>query len=315
MADRPRSLWRVAAVALVALIMAALLVLVLNPEAAGAPRRWVKWVDRAVLGSFLHRQLLDDPATDEAMLDVPPPRAGAYEWADGHEFLAIAHALGPSLHTGPNTLATFEQGRAMGFTFFEVDLVMTADDVLACHHGRAGENLDALTWADIRARSPEACRFEALVAMAAERPEVRFVLDVKNRFHDAYDAMERLTRASGVTGSFIPQLYHFAQLRRFRETPGFEGVIFTAYRSALPLATVFGHARRAGVAVVTVPVERLAAWDGELPDEPLILTHPVNDPFQAWQQRRRGADGIYTSYLTRWTAPDVWGPDAPPPRP
>lgn len=314
-ADRRFSRCHAVAVALVLAVAAGLLALALKPDLGAAPRHFLKRVDHAVLDGFVHRMLLDDPATDVAALAVPPPRAGAYGWADDGAFLAIAHGLGPSLRTGANSLATFERGRELGFTIFEVDLVLTADGVLACHHGRAREDLDALTWAEIRRRAPDACRFDALVAAAAEHPDLRFVLDVKNRFDDAYDAVEDLVRARGVAGSFIPQIYHFSQLRRFRENPGFGGVVFTAYRSALPLDRVLDYATRAGVTVVAVPAEHLDQWRGSLPDAPRVLTHPVNDPFHAWRLRARGVDGIYTSFLTPGTAPDLFGPAGAPPPP
>lgn len=45
---------------------------------------------------------------------------------------------------------------------------------------------------------------------------------------------------------------------------------------------------------------------GGLPEAPWILTHPVNDPLEAEWFRRLGVDGIYTSYLTSETVPELF---------
>lgn len=310
--------------AVLSALLAALLVggvglLVVRPEAGEAPRRWVKAVDRTVLGGALHRWLTGDPPTRDEHLEVPPAPPGAYAWARGGPggearagsgdgaLLAIAHRLGPPEAGGPNTLAAYRRARELGFRVFEVDLTLTADGVLACYHGQAGEMLDTLTWEGYRARSGRAaCRFADLVEAARADPEARFVLDVKNRFDDAYDRIRAEIGEDGPGGSFIPQIYHFGQASRFRSNPFFAGILFTAYRSALSLEDVFENSRRAGIEVVTVPAERMAEWRGPLPDMPLVLVHPVNDAGLALRLRARGVDGIYTAYLSppilrQWT--------------
>lgn len=331
MTERPAAGSRVplaVAALLASALVAGLAGLVLYPDAGHAPHRWIKTLDHAVMGGVLHRALTGDPVTRPSALDVPPARTGAYAWLDENEdtgdnddggFLAIAHGLGPSLETGRNTLETFRAGVEAGFTIFEVDLVLTADSVLACYHDRAGEDPDPLTWAVVRQRAPDACRFETLLDSLASRPDAFLVLDVKNRFQDAYDRIGAMAAERGVVDRLIPQLYHFSQLRRFREpdpdparsspgnpTPEFAGALFTAYRSALSTRQVLEFALEAGVEVVTLPVARVEEWTGPLPTEPRILTHPVNDPFLAQRLRARGVDGIYTSYLAPATVPALY---------
>ena len=115
-------------------------------------------------------------------------------------------------------------------------------------------DLDALRWVDILERTPGACRFDELVDAAAERPELRLVLDMKSRFNEAYDHIEARVRPGGMARSFIPQIYHFSEVRRFRENPGFAGALFTAYRSGLATDRIFEYAEAAGIPVVTLPV-------------------------------------------------------------
>jgi hypothetical protein len=76
---------------------------------------------------------------------------------------------------------------------------------------------------------------------------------------------------------------------------------------------ILAFARAAGVAVVTLPAERLERWRGTLPAEPKVLVHPVNDPYRAARLRERGVDGVYTSYLAPATVPALYGtePSAP----
>jgi len=306
--DRPGRRWRIATVILAGLLVGGLALLVVKPEAGTVPRRVVKRLDYALLGGLLQRIALHDAPTRAADLDVPGAVVGAYRWIDHTDFLAIAHAMGPSLETGRNTLATFRAGLSRGFRVFEVDLTLTADGVLACYHGGANEPLDALTWAAVRERAPDACRFEQLVALAADYPDVHFVLDVKTRFDPAYDRVMELAEEAGVTASFIPQVYHFSQVRRFRESRRMTGLLFTAYRSALSVDRILEDARTAGVEVVTITVGVFDRWHGTLPAEPKVLVHPVNDPFEARRLRARGVDGIYTSYLAPRTVPALFGP-------
>lgn len=306
--DRTSPRWRIAALVLAGLLLGGLGLLVLRPQAGTVPRRVVKQLDYALLGGLIQRIALGDAPTRPVDLEVAPPVPGAYDWIDDTDFLAIAHAMGPSLETGGNTLATFRAGLARGFRVFEVDLTLTADDVLACYHGGVDEPVETLTWAVVRERAPNACRFEELVALAGDHPEVHFVLDVKTRFDPAYDRVLELAEEAGVTGSFIPQVYHFSQVRRFRAAGRMTGLLFTAYRSALPVEKILEDARAADVKVVTLPASVLDRWDGTLPTEPKVLVHPVNDPFIATRFRARGVDGIYTSYLAPRTVPSLFGP-------
>ena len=251
-------------------------------------------------------------------LDAPAPPSAehAYSWIEEERFLAIAHRLGPVLQGGPNTLVTFQAGLRMGFTVFEVDLVLSRDEHLICYPDGSDEDeaIDELVYSTyvttMRERGVDTCHFSDLVKLARENPHVRFILDVKNgpdEFERVYRTIRREIEDPEVGLSFIPQIYDFEQLEGFRAAPFFAGEIFTAYRSVLTTTQIVQAARHFDIRAVTVPVKRFNEWRGALPGDLFVLTHPVNDPFEAARIRERGGRGIYTGYLTPSTVPELFG--------
>jgi hypothetical protein len=115
-------------------------------------------------------------------------------------------------------------------------------------------------------------------------------------------------RDSATGQSFIPQIYFFEQLEALRREPFFAGEIFTSYRSALTNDQILLGARRLGVRVVTLTLARFAELRGHVPEDVYIFTHPVDDPFLAADIRQAGAHGIYTSYVSPKTVPEVFMP-------
>ena len=250
--------------------------------------------------------------TGERNLDFAPSAGdGAYSWLGHQPFLPIAHALGPQLFAGPNQIATLEEGKKRGFRIFEVDLAVTSDDQLVCFHEFPGQDLDKMSEADyLRILDREGlppCEFPDLVRIAAADPAIRFVLDVKNRFDRAYQIARLQIGDPSLGKLFIPQIYHFNQLPRFRSDRFFAGEIFSSYRSYLSNDEIFASARRLQIQVVALTRARVEALKS-VPRDPLVLTHPVNDAFDAVKLRARGIRGIYTSNLSPRAAPEVFGP-------
>jgi len=233
-----------------------------------------------------------------------------YDWIKADHLLPIAHGLGPKLYGGDNTLKTLEMGFERGFRVFEVDLSLTADNHLVCYHGGEERDIDAITYADYRrivlreGKSP--CHFSDIVHYARLHPEVRFILDVKNRFYDAYTIIRREIGDKKLGKSFIPQIYDFEQLPSIRKGNFFAGEIFTSYRSSLTTTQMFSTAQKYDVRVLTLTLPRFFELKGRTHEPLSIFTHPVNDPFVAAEVRKYGARGIYTSYLTPATIPEVF---------
>lgn len=205
----------------------------------------------------------------------------------------------------------------MGFTVFEVDLVLSRDEHLICYPagGPYGdESVDELIYSTyvttMRKRGLETCDFAELVTLARDNPNIHFILDVKNgpdEFERVYRTIRSEVADPALGLSFIPQIYDFEQVEGFHASPFFAGEIFTAYRSVLTTQQIFQAARHFGIRVVTVPLKRFRDWRGEFPDDLFVLTHPVNDPFEAARIRERGARGIYTGYITHSTVPELFG--------
>jgi len=223
----------------------------------------------------------------------------------------IAHGFGPQLWAGPNSRRTFEEGRRRGFRIFEIDISVTTDGHLIGYHGDSVRELDQLSWRQYRelmaARGMEPLEFTEVVEWAREHPDLRFVLDVKNRFDDAYRMMRAAIGTPALGQSFIPQIYFFDQLPQFRADHFFAGEIFTAYRTRMRNATILRSAERLQVGAVAFPRDRVNSLV-DVPRSIAILTHPVDDAFEAAHFRATGVRGIYTSYITPAAVPELFEP-------
>jgi glycerophosphoryl diester phosphodiesterase len=270
-------------------------------------KQTAKMIDSRLLGGRLLALLKHEhiPAT------VPPPPAAAYDWLGNQALLSIAHGLGPQLWGGINSRATFEEGYIRGFRIFEVDLAITSDGRLVFFHGADERQLDRTSWQQyvdrLRIEGLDPLEFAQLVEWARRNSELRFVLDVKNRFDDAYRLARAAIGSPALGQSFIPQIYHFDQLEQFRADHFFAGEIFTSYQSGLSTTAILQAAERLQVRVVTLTRERVDQLR-QVPASVVILTHPVDDAFDAARLRARGIRGIYTSYVSPASAPEVFAP-------
>lgn len=305
---RRRALWAGALVGACAL--AGWAVMLPDPAVRSSLKVRARALDEGYLGGTL-RRLYHRGQVSSIPRTMRPAPEGAYSWLGTAPFLPVAHALGPYLFAGPNSVPTFRRGLEMGFRLFEVDLALTTDGRLICYHGSdATRELSRLTYPayldTMRVRGVEPCRFEELITLAREHPEVRFVLDVKNHFDQVYATVRAEAVRAGVGRSFIPQLYEFSQLDAFRREPVLAGEIFTSYKSVLTNEEIFAAARRLGVRAVTLTLERFYALGDRVPTDLAVMTHAVDDPGIAVEIRRLGARGIYTSYLAPGTVPELY---------
>jgi len=209
----------------------------------------------------------------------------------------------------------------MGFRVFEVDLALTSDGHIVCYHGNDNEaELSTLTYDGyldtVRTRGLQPCQLVDLLEVARRHPGVHFILDVKNRFEETYKILRKEIRDASLARAFIPQVYSFEEVAPFRRDPFFAGEIFTSYRSSLTTEQMFRRADRLGIRVVTLTLHRFMELRGQLPSNLHVFTHPVDDPLLAALVRKAGARGIYTSYLTPKTLPELfahWSAGCQPP--
>lgn len=310
---RPLRRWLIAAVLVVLLLTVAGGVgkaILEDSDLRWAVKHQLIQLDSRYLGGLL-RRLYRGESLPELPDDLPSPRPGAYMWLPSQDFFPIAHRAGPDMMTGPNSERTILRALNNGFRIIEVDLTLTRDDRLVCYHGEEGENLNALGFEDYAAKraaeGTSPCEFSDLLRLARANPGTIFVLDVKNRFDKAYDFMRGAIESPEIGRVFIPQLYFFEQLERFRRDPFFGGVILTSYKTALTTEQIIHYARATGVTVVTLTLPRLMEIIDDLPPDLVVLTHPVNDPGEAFRLRGAGVRGIYTSDLGPDTASELFG--------
>lgn len=283
-----------------------------------AVRRHVSRLDDAVLGGALHDLRAGGRRGDRSVL--PPHDPDAYAWLTAGAFVAVAHGLGPVLTHGQDAMATLDEGVALGFSVFEVDLALTSDGHLVCYHGEDDEDLASLRYEayrdTVRARGLTPCESGDLVAAARRYPHVVFVLDPKNRVTETYRLLRRQIASRELGRRFVPQIYAPDEAAEVRQGGFFAGEIFTAYRSRLSTRTILDWARRADVGAVTLTLERAQSLEG-LPARPAVLVHPVDVPSIAVALRAAGARGIYTHYLSPRLAPALyatWTATCRPPR-
>ncbi|ABQ27340.1 PI-PLC domain-containing protein [Geotalea uraniireducens] len=265
--------------------------------------------DAVLFNGSLYRLYLHQQKPRDSML-VASHAVDDYSWLGAEPFLVIAHGLGPKLYGGDNTIKTLVKGRERGFRVYEVDISLTADNVLVCYHGGDETEINAMRYADYlavcRSKGQDPCRFDDIVSYARKNPAVSFVLDVKNRFYDAYGMIRNAVGDQNLGKSFIPQVYDFEQLPFIRKDGLFAGEIFTSYRSALTNRQIFDYSKKYDVKVITLTLQRFVEQKGDFPRDLVILTHPVNDPFIAADVKKLGARGIYTSYITHRSIPELF---------
>lgn len=267
-----------------------------------------KRIDAHLLGG----RLLELYGHEVLPKDVPAPGSDAYGWLGDEPMLAIAHGLGPQLLAGANTKRAFDEARGQGFRIFEMDLAVTSDGRLICYHGDARpDSLAQLTWPRYQQlmaeNGVEPLDFAEVVEWARRDPHIYFVLDVKNRFDDAYRMIRAAIGSPSLGRAFIPQIYFFSELPQFRNRRFFAGEIFTGYRTRLTVPAILRTAKRLHIEVVALTRDQVASLK-TIPPGITVLTYPIEDAYEAARLREKGIRGIYTSYLSPHHTPEIYAP-------
>jgi glycerophosphoryl diester phosphodiesterase len=222
--------------------------------------------------------------SDEDWLAVGPLGPGLrYDWL-GPAPADIAHALGAAGTPAQNTLPAASHAVRSGLRLLEVDLWLTDDGTLRCHHGPDAPG--PLRDGD--------CSFGALLAWAAGR-DVWLVLDIKTDFGPTGERVLAEVSRTGLAGRVIFQLYqpaHLAQFARWRVRADLPGPMVTAYRSRRSLDHQATGAARAGVRAFVFPLERGQALTVR-PAGMALFVHPVHDCDALDRARRWGVHGVF----------------------
>lgn len=290
---------------------------------AGAMLFWFVRGGREEILTFDGRHMNDllwkvaHPVAAPDLPPMPPVSSQAYDWLPQARFFPIAHALGGERPNEINSLVAFRRSYANGFRFFEVDISVTRDNKLICRHDTPDVDEDSFTFSEFVAENRRLgkegnCTFIELVQLVRTHPDIHVILDVKNRFDDAYRLMRQKIGASGLGVKFIPQLYDFSELPAFRRDGFFAGPIFTSYRSRYSTRQIMAYAREYSLPVVTLSdwrLHRLPPADPVLRSR-IVFGHPMDDVAGAEKWKAWGLRAIYTFTLSPKRAGSLYQ-DAP----
>jgi hypothetical protein len=251
---------------------------------------WGRFVDDEWAGQHL-RDVVGRLYWHEDWDGVPSAAAYDYRWIPEMGELWIAHALGASETPEQNSLRAYDNAKAKGFHFFEVDLWLTKDGQVRCHHG-PGEPVASLR--NMVPRDDMECEIGTLLDRIA--PDDYLVLDIKTDFQATGAAVLRVAKKKRSTGRLIFQLYqpsdfaHFAQWLSEYTLPG---PIVTTYRAHLPIWRELPPLQVKGYRAVTIPLDSV----DHLPtnrDSVFLLSHPVHDCATLSWLRNRAIHGFYS---------------------
>lgn len=256
----------------------------------------------------------------------PQPRFD-YSWVENHPY--ISHAFGGIMGDAyTNSYEAFLLNYQLGQRVFEVDFSLTDDgQTVAAHdadqwHEHAVINRNS----DISHLSPDSTAFTydnfmsslwygkyrpvdltALFEILQTHPDVYIVTDTK--FSDEPHVRQQFTafleaaRAvdPALLDRFIVQIYHPDMLDWVMDIYPWKSIIYTLYaNSAWTPENVLAFAQASEVKFITI-------WDSYLTPEISTLwksaglkigTHTLNHLTTAADSRARGADVIYTDFLT-----------------
>ena len=258
---------------------------------------------------------------EEPVLWISEPGELEGDWAE--RTTLIAHAMGAiegAAYT--NSLEAFQENYANGFSVFEVDFQMSADDVpIAVHEwpqfaeyvGVDSETFSIPTHAEFKAMrilgEYTTLDFEDVVQLMVDHPDIRIITDMKEgtpenaqKMFTAFRDIAYGTDAS-VLDRLVPQVYSNDMLDTILQIYPWKSIVYTMYQ--LPYNTTrtqafwYGYTR--GVRVFTAPsgavgseIETLTRLSGSK-----LYLHTVNDwDYYRVMKSEGHMWGVYTDSLT-----------------
>lgn len=253
--------------------------------------RWIRFADDQWAGQRL-RDVVGRLYWHEDWSEVPTARFYDYRWIPDAGELWIAHALGASGMPEQNSLRAYRDAKIKGYRFFEVDIWLTRDGLLRCHHG-PGEPLAVRSAA--APSDDEECEFGQLLGHLTA--DDYLVLDLKTEFEATGGALLVAAAAKGATGRLIFQLYQPTDLRQFahwQRQYHLVGPIVTMYRAHLPIWRALPPLQSNGYRAIAVPldsVDHIPTSIGPI----FLLSHPVHDCATLARLRSQAIHGFYSN--------------------
>ncbi len=227
----------------------------------------------------------------------------------------VAHAGGGinrKMYT--NSLEALNLNYDLGFRYFEIDLLHTADGHLVCLHDweisareLLGQAVDQpLTLAAFKQRIKThggltPCTQETLTMWLEKHPDAYVVTDIKD---DNLGSLAQLmTMSPAAKWQIIPQVYQPDNLEKVAAM-GFEQIIWTLYRYTGSHDEIIRHVKRftphsAGLAVTMPAYKAQSDLPGRLKQLGIpTYVHTINDPRKAMMFRQKySVTEIYTATL------------------
>ncbi len=239
-------------------------------------REWITEVDYRYLNGSLFTILGKDYGGLSSDIELYHRKLveADYGWLPVGNVL-VAHSLGVG-GVDANTLNAFERSLSHGFKYFEVDLILSENDIVCAPRGlKTGQN--------------QLCNLGILIQLAKQH-EIWFILDVKSDFNEAYLRITPELEATGIGRRFIPQIYKFKQIENLNLSV-FSGPIFTGYRLNQSGPFMVETAVQLGVPVITLPPNKLQ--DLQNGRNVRVLTHNVKTLNSYDRYSALGVSGFY----------------------
>lgn len=254
-------------------------------------------------------------------LSKPEP----FELTGFKAYRMIAHAMGGIEEmTYTNSLEAFEANYEKGTRVFEVDFLLSQDDVLIARHEwgefftnllRQQEELPAerhgAVWTAAEFKQAkvdgryEPLLWDDIVKLMAKYPDIYIVTDTKQIKPEEIDRIF----AKIVEGAkqqdpqllerIVPQIYNQPMLEQIRQYYAFDSIIYTLYQSQDSDRQVINFARDNGIAAVTMSEGRASKKliaslkRAGIP----VYVHTINDEEVMSKYKQMGVYGFYSDFL------------------
>jgi len=235
----------------------------------------------------------------------------------------IAHAMGGTNegYTYTNSLEAFLENYEKGHRLFEVDLVLTKEDVLVARHDWMDSTAAILEQKVIGGDEPwpyEVFRqtkinkkytplsFSDIVNLMKEYPDIYIITDTKSinpgEIRKQFQAIVKTTAGDPLLlDRIIPQYYTPEMYRIVNEIYPFKNGLYTLYMTNDTDDQIIDFLNQNSIDVVTIPTYRISQSFLEklLDEEKVVFVHTINDPHLARDLLDVGVYGLYTDFLVQ----------------
>jgi phosphoglycerol transferase MdoB-like AlkP superfamily enzyme/glycerophosphoryl diester phosphodiesterase len=233
----------------------------------------------------------------------------------------IAHAMGGTEdgHTYTNSLEAFEENYAKGHRLFEVDLVLTRENILVARHDWLASTAAALEQESWNGDEPwpyemfintkinrkyTPLSFSDIVNLMIEYPDIYIITDTKSvdsgEIRRQFQAIvEAANEDAALLDRIIPQYYSPEMYYVVSEIYPFKNGLYTLYMTYDSDQQIIDFMNQNSIEVVTIPTYRISQsfMENLLDHDKVVFVHTINDQRLAQDLLDVGVYGLYTDFL------------------